>query len=90
MQVGDVVDHVPAFTKGVLMWWASNHTRFRVWAQAARIVMCLSPNSASCERVFSLLQCTFGANRASSLADQVEVSMMLRYNRNKRAASESV
>ena len=52
--------------------------------------MCLSPNSALCERVFSLLQCTFGANRASSLADQVEVSMMLRYNRNKRAASESV
>lgn len=79
----DVADP-QAFATQVLSWWASNHTRFPTWAEAARIAMCLTPNSASCERVFSLLACMFGSLRSTSLADQVETSVMLRYNRNKR------
>ena len=83
---GLVIDHgdVGDFTTSVLKWWASHHKRFPMWAQAARIAFCLSPNSAACERVFSLLQCSFGANRDGSLADQVQASVMLRYNRSKR------
>eukprot|EP00967_Tisochrysis_lutea_P138668 scaffold250651_cov32-Tisochrysis_lutea.AAC.1 len=54
---GTSINHVDVkeFTHEVLLWWKSNHTKFPTWATAARITMCLSPNSASCERVFSLL-----------------------------------
>ena len=51
--------------------------------------MCLSPNSDSSERVFSLLTCMFGSERSSSLADQVEAAVMLRYNNNKRNKASS-
>jgi hypothetical protein len=40
----------------------------RVWALAARIVFAISPNSASCERVFALLN-LFGDQQATALAD---------------------
>jgi len=59
-----------AFTAGVLAWWSSNCNKFPTWALAARIALSLTPNSASCERVFSLLACMFPSLRASSLADQ--------------------
>ncbi len=51
------------------------------WSKAARIVFSMSPNSASCERVFSLLKVMFGENRDSSLADMLQASLMLRYNK---------
>ena len=83
---GTQIDHrdMKAFSREVLQWWASNNSKFPTWSLAARIAFCLSPNSACCERVFSLLQCMFGANRASSLADQVEASVLLRFNCNQR------
>ena len=83
---GIQIDHrdVESFTSDVLAWWAANHTKFPTWAIAARIAFSLSPNSASCERVFSLLQCVFGVDRVKSLADQVEASIMLRFNSNQR------
>ena len=83
---GTQFDHrdVKSFTSDVLAWWAANCTKFPTWAIAARIAFSLSPNSASCERVFSLLQCVFGPDRAKSLADQIEASIMLRFNSNQR------
>ena len=75
---------VKAFSQSVLKWWATHRTIFPTWALLARIAFCLSPNSAACERVFSLLTCVFGSNRDASLADQVEASVMLRHNRNKQ------
>lgn len=53
---GAKIEHrdVSTFTKDVLQWWAFNHTKLPTWSLAARIAFCLSPNSASCERVFSL------------------------------------
>ena len=51
------------------------------WVQAAQIVFAISPNSASCERVFSLLETMFGDEQMSALADYIQASLMLRYNK---------
>ena len=57
---------------------------FPAWALAARIVLsivfAISPNSASCERVFALLKNLFGEEQSLSLADYVQASLMLIYN----------
>ena len=39
-----------------------------------------SPNSASCERVFSLLANFLGDQQMSALADGISAAMMLAYN----------
>ena len=68
------------FTAQVLAWWRANASQIPAWASAARIVFALSPNSASCERVFSLLESMFGDEQMSSLADYLQAALMLRYN----------
>ena len=47
---------------------------FPQWALAARIVFAISPNSASCERVFSLLKLMFGEQQISTLADAIRAA----------------
>ena len=47
---------------------------------AARIVFAVSPNSASCERVFARLKNLFGDEQMSALADYVQAALMLSYN----------
>ena len=47
---------------------------------AVRIVFAISPNSASCERVFSLLKLMFGEQQIRTLADALRAALMLRYN----------
>ena len=44
------------------------------------IVFAISPNSASCERVFALLKNLFGEQQMSALADYVQAALMLNYN----------
>ena len=61
-------------------FWAKNRDKFPTWSKAARIIFSLSPNSAACERVFSLLKLFFGEQQDSSLDDQIEVALMLAYN----------
>ena len=46
----------------------------------ARIVFAISPDSASCERVFALLKNLFNEQQMSSLADYVQAALMLNYN----------
>ena len=41
----------------------------------------ISPNSASCERVFALLKNLFNEQQMSSLADYVQAALMLNYNK---------
>ena len=80
--------NAPAFDKGsvadnsnaILAWWRDNCKTFPAWALAARIVFAISPNSASCERVFALLKNLFGEEQSLSLADYVQASLMLNYN----------
>ena len=52
---------------------------FKQWALAARVVFAISPNSASCERVFSLIKQLFGDQQLSTLADAIRTALMLRY-----------
>ena len=68
------------FTAQVLAWWRANASQIPTWASAARIVFALSPNSASCERVFSLLESMFGDTQMSTLSDYLQAALMLRYN----------
>eukprot|EP00966_Prymnesium_polylepis_P124554 2880804-Prymnesium_polylepis.2 len=77
------IDHkdVDVFTKGVLEWWASNSSKFSAWAEAARIVFSFTPNSAAAERVFSLLKMFFGSECDTALADVIQATLMLRYNK---------
>ena len=49
--------------------------------QAARAAFAISLNSASSERVFALLASMFGEDQLSALADQVQASLMLAYNK---------
>ena len=77
--VFDVSD-VAAYTEAILAWWRKNGKSFPAWALAAQIVFAFSPNSASCERVFSLLKLMFGDQQMSALADYVRAALMLRYN----------
>lgn len=75
------MDDVSSFTTSVLHFWkcASQNT-LSEWKKAARIVFCMSPNSASCERVFSLLDAMYGDSQMLCLADHLQASLMLRYN----------
>ena len=68
------------YTKDILLWWANHRQEVPTWARAARIVFAFSPNSAACERVFSLLKTFFGSKQDNSLSDYIEGSLMLRYN----------
>lgn len=72
---------VQDFTDQVLAFWRAHRRDLLAFAEAARIVFALSPNSASCERVFSLLAVMFGDNQKSALADLLQGSLMLRYNK---------
>ena len=74
---GSVAD----YTDSILSWWRANGCSFKAWALAARVVFAISPNSASCERVFSLLKRLFGEQQISSLADLIQASLMLNYNK---------
>ena len=41
----------------------------------------ISPNSASCERVFALLKNLFGEQQNMALADYVQAALMLNFNK---------
>ena len=62
--------------------WSLNKNSLELpaWSAAARIIFALSPNSASCERVFSLLANFLGDQQMSALADGISAAMMLAYN----------
>jgi len=72
---------VQEFTDDVLTFWRTHKSELPMWARSARIVFAMSTNSASCERVFSLLANMFGDNQNSALGDLLQGSLMLRYNK---------
>ena len=90
--VGVVVDtsSMEAFTNSVLLFLRRNGHKFPTWAAAARIMFAMTPNSASAERVFSLLKAMFGDARASSLSDLIQGSLMLKFNKAKRKAEKEM
>ena len=73
---------VEDFSTSVLKWWRDNSDdKISEWSEAARIIFAISPNSASCERVFALLKNMFGEQQVSSLADYIQAALMLAYNK---------
>ena len=71
---------VADYSEGILAWWRANGTSFPAWALAARIAFAISPNSASCERVFALLRNLFGDEQLSGLSDYLKSALMLNYH----------
>lgn len=72
---------IAGYTDSILAWWRKHGSRIPTWAGAARIIFAFSPNSASCERVFSLLENMFGETQGRALSDLIEASLMLAYNK---------
>ena len=58
-----------------------NHPTIPTWAKAARMIFAMTSSSAASERVFSLVESMFGKDQLSSLADQLQGSVMLKYNK---------
>ena len=65
-------------------WWAAHSKTLPNWSALVKKLLFLQPSSASAERVFSLLNNAFNAQRDSSLTDYLKSSVMLRYNGAKR------
>ena len=67
----------------MLLWWRNHSAELPAWSKAARIIFALTPNSASCERAFSLLKNMFSDEHrrsvASCLGGMLQGSLMLRY-----------
>ena len=69
----DIADDV-----NVLQWWSRHAREVPCWASACKQILLLQPSSAASERVFSLLQNSFGSQQV--LEDYIEASIMLQYN----------
>ena len=65
----------------MLLFWANHGKEFPTWALAMQIVGAFTPNSAAAERVFSLLKQMWGDTQMHALADIIQASLMLKYNK---------
>ena len=74
-------EDIAAYTEKILRFWSGREDKLPAFAHAARIVFALTPNSAGCERVFSLLATLFPFERTSSMSDLIEGTLMMRYNK---------
>lgn len=73
---------VDEYCFNVLKFWKTNAVpELAEWCKAARIVFSMSPNSASCERVFSMLKVMYGERSDSVLADHMQAALMMRFNK---------
>lgn len=75
-------DNLTDFTTATLNFWKNevSDAKCRTWKFEARRVLCLTPNSAASERVFSMLKAMFDTNQELSMSDYLEGSVMLAYN----------
>ena len=64
-----------------LQFWNDNSSSVPKWSETAQNVFLLQPSSGAAERVFSVLNNTFGKRQLSTLEDYVEASVMLQYNK---------
>jgi len=69
------------FTEKVLGFWRDKGGELPTFARTARIIFAMTPTSAACERVFSLLDSLFGPAQNSALSDYVGGSLRLNYNK---------
>ena len=67
-------------TIDILEWWKRKEAALPNWSAAAKKFLLLQQSSAASERVFSLLNNSFGFQQNSSLEDYVEANILLQYN----------
>ena len=65
----------------LLEWWKLNCSELPSWSAAAKKALLVQPSSGSAERVFSLLNYSFGDQQDHSLKDYIKTSLMLQYNK---------
>ena len=58
-----------------------NGNKFPAWAQAGQIILAFTCNSAGAEHVFSMLKAMFGDQQSDSMADYIQIAIMLRANK---------
>jgi len=64
----------------ITTWWAAAAAKLPNTALALRDVATHLPNSAPPERVFSILNNSFGDDQSNPLSDHVQLSSMLQFN----------
>ncbi len=64
----------------MLRFWRAKKKELPSWAKLLRLVLLISPSSASVERVFSMMRRTFNSQQDAALADMIRVSLMLQFN----------
>ena len=64
----------------ILDWWKANEGSLPHWSSAAQKILLIQPSSAAAERVFSVLNDSFGQKQTQSLEDYVETSIMMQFN----------
>ena len=67
-----------------VQWWARHARTLPNRSAVVRKLLLVQPTSASAERVFSLMNHFFTHLQENALEETVEVSVMLRYNKNQR------
>ena len=63
-----------------LQWWRQQD-KLPAWQSATIIVASVPPSSAAAERIFSLLAAAMTHQQERTLEDQLELELMLQYNR---------
>ena len=58
-------------------WWKYHSADIPIWARSFRKIALIQPSSATAERVFSLLQSSFGKKQEQSLEDYIQLSVMI-------------
>ena len=61
-------------------WWKYRSADIPMWARSSQKIALIQPSSAAEERVFSLLQSSFGKQQEQSLEDYIQLSVMMQYN----------
>ena len=62
-------------------WWCQHVERLPCWSAAVKQVLLVQPSSAAAERAFSLLSAAFSDQQDRALADYLQASVMLQYNK---------
>ena len=63
-----------------LEWCKNQETNLPSWCAIVKKLLLVQPSSGAVERVFLLLNSSFGDQQEQSLQDYIEASVMLRYN----------
>ena len=65
-------------------WWVSQRKTLPGFFMVLRAVLTHTPNSAAAERMFSILNNSFGSKQANARADYIEFSLMKQFNEQTR------